>query len=100
MNYLILQYSYLQILDLLTTVAFLVNGIHEANPFVRAMMAMSTSPIGGLVVVKVIAVALGFYCWRIGKQQLLLRINVAFAVLVAWNIVALIVGSVMGAKVA
>jgi hypothetical protein len=93
MNSLILQYSYLQVLDLLTTVAFLINGVHEANPVVKGMMHMTASPVTGLLLVKVLAIALGVYCWRIHKYRLLGRINILFALLVAWNIVALIARS-------
>lgn len=93
MNNLILQYSYLQLLDLLTTVAFLINGVKEANPLVKGMMHVTSSPMVGLVLVKVLALALGVYCWRIQKYRLLLRINILFALLVAWNMMALIAGS-------
>ena len=31
-----LQYSYLQVLDFLTTIAFLLNGVKEGNPLVRS----------------------------------------------------------------
>ena len=48
MNSLIFQYSSLQVLDLLTTVAFLINGVKEANP---------------------LAIALGVYCRRIPKYR-------------------------------
>jgi hypothetical protein len=78
-NQLLLQYSYLQVLDFLTTVASLLHGVKEANP------------LGGLLLVKVVAVGLGLYCWRLGKQRLLLRMNLLFAVIVAWNVAALIV---------
>ncbi len=93
MNNLILQYSYLQLLDLLTTVAFLINGVKEANPLVKGMMHITPSPMVGLVLIKVLALALGVYCWRIQKYRLLLRINILFALLVAWNMMALIAGS-------
>ena len=46
----------------------------------------------------VLAVLLGVYCWRVGRQRLLSRINLLFAVLVAWNMVALITGSLMAAR--
>ena len=68
MNQLLLQYSYLQVLHLLTTLAFLAYGCPEANPFVRFAMSMSPSVISGLVVVKGFALLLGLYCWR-GQQQ-------------------------------
>ena len=93
---LILQYSYLQILDLLTTIAFLMNGVKEANPFVKSMMHITASPLIGLLLVKIFAVALGVYCWRIERYRLLVRMNVVFAVIVAWNLVALIAGSTLG----
>jgi hypothetical protein len=92
-NQLLLQYSYLQVLDFLTTIAFLVHGVREANPLVRLALD-TTHPIGGLLAVKVLAAALGIYCWRRGRMRLLGRINVLFAVVVAWNLAALIMASV------
>jgi hypothetical protein len=96
MNQMMLNYSYLQILDFLTTIAFLVNGVKEANPLVRFALTMGSSPISGLIVVKIAAVLLGVYCWRMGRQRLLGRINILFAIVIAWNLIALIVGSVGG----
>jgi hypothetical protein len=88
------QYSYLQVLDFLTTIAFLVNGVREGNPLVRLALGVGSNPIASLLVVKFLAILLGFYCWRVGKRQLLQRINLLFAVLVAWNLIALILSSV------
>jgi hypothetical protein len=93
-NQLLLQYSYLQVLDLMTTVAFLLHGVREGNPLVRLALQYAPHPLGGLLAVKVLAVALGLYCWRGGRQRLLVRINILFAVVVAWNLAALIVASV------
>ena len=93
-NQVLLQYSYLQMLDFLTTIAFIVNGVREGNPLVRFALTMGANPIGGLVLIKVLAVILGIYCWRMGRQQLLSRINILFAVLIAWNLVALIIRTV------
>ena len=93
MNQLLLHYSYLQVLDFLTTIAFLVNGVKEANPLVRFALNMGGNPIGSLLGVKLLAVVLGIYCWRMGRQRLLSRINILFAVVIAWNLVALILGS-------
>ncbi len=89
-----LQYSYLQVLDFLTTVAFLLQGVKEGNPLVRFALEHSSNPIGGLLAVKLLAVGLGIYCWKVGKLRLLGRMNVMFAVVVAWNLGALIVGSI------
>jgi hypothetical protein len=92
-NQLILQYSYLQVLDFLTTIAFLINGVQEGNPLVRFALRLAPHPLGGLLVVKLAAVALGLYCWMQGREKLLVRINVLFALLVAWNLAALILSS-------
>ena len=91
MTQLILQYSYLQVLDFLTTVVFLLHGVREGNPMVRWAIDAFPSPLGGLLFVKVLALGLGIYCWQFGKERLLGRINWSFALLIAWNLVALIV---------
>ena len=91
MTQLLLQYSYLQVLDFLTTVAFLLNGVREGNPLVRLAIDAFPSPLGGLLFIKLLAVGLGIYCWQFGKQRLLGRINWLFAIVVAWNLLALIV---------
>ena len=93
MTALLWQYSYLQVLDFLTTVAFLLLGVQEGNPLVRIMLDFAPSPVFGLAVVKIAAIALGIYCLKLGKIRLLHRINVLFAVVVAWNLVALILGA-------
>jgi hypothetical protein len=92
-NQLLLHYSYLQVLDFLTTIAFLVNGVREANPLVRLALNVGHNPIGSLIGVKVLAVMLGFYCWRMGRERLLSKINAMFAVVIAWNLIALILGT-------
>ena len=78
----------------MTTVAFLLHGVHEGNPLVRAALQYAPNPLGGLLAVKILAVALGIYCWKGGREKLLVRINYLFAFIVAWNMVALILGSV------
>jgi hypothetical protein len=78
----------------LTTIAFLVNGVQEANPLVRLALNLGHNPIGSLIGVKVLAVMLGIYCWRMGRNRLLSRINVMFALVIAWNMIALILGTV------
>lgn len=93
MNQLLLQYSYLQFLDLLTTLAFMLHGVREGNPMVRMMMHLTTNPLGGLVMVKLIAVGLGVYCWKVGRSRLLGRINILFAVVITWNLAALILSA-------
>jgi hypothetical protein len=87
------QFSYLQILDFLTTVAFLLHGVREGNPLVRLALNAGANPLASLLAVKLLAIVLGLYCWHRGRRQLLLRINILFALLVAWNMVALIIQS-------
>lgn len=93
MNQLLLQYSYLQVLDLLTTLAFMLHGVREGNPLVRMMMHLTANPLSGLLLVKLVAVALGLYCWKVGRSRLLTRINILFALIVAWNLGALILAA-------
>jgi len=86
----LLIFSYFQLLDLLTTVIFLMHGVQEANPLVKFALRAAPSPLWGLVLVKIAAIALGVYCWRLGRRSLLLRMNVMFAILVSWNLLALL----------
>lgn len=88
----LLTYVYLQGLDLLTTVAFLLSGVQEGNPFVRLAMERSPSPLAGLLIVKSIAVALGLYCWLSNRCLLLMRANYGYAALVVWNLMCLVAG--------
>ena len=94
MNQLLLQYTYLQVLDLLTTLAFMLHGVREGNPLVRFMMHSSANPLNGLLLVKLLAAGLGLYSWRLGRGKLLARINIVFALIVAWNLGALILAGV------
>jgi hypothetical protein len=89
-----LQYVYLQMLDFLTTIAFLANGVKEANPVVNVFMHLGSTPVSGLLIVKLLALGLGIFCWRMGRHRLLSRVNMLFAGLVVWNLVALILGRV------
>lgn len=90
---LLIQFSYLQLLDVLTTLAFLANGGREANPVIRFMLAVGPSPVAGLVTVKVLALLLAVYCVRRARLQLLARVNMLFAGLVAWNLLVLILNA-------
>lgn len=94
LNQLLWQFSYLQVLDFLTTIAFLLHGVREGNPLLRLALSAGANPVVILMAVKLVAIVLGLYCWRRGRQQLLFRINILFALLVAWNLVALILRSV------
>jgi Domain of unknown function (DUF5658) len=93
MTQLLVQFSYLQVLDFMTTLAFMLNGIQEGNPLVRFALRFGPSPLLGLFMVKLAALALGLYCWRYGRTKLLSRINILFAIVVTWNLAALILAS-------
>ena len=69
---LLVEFSYLQMLDVLTTVAFLMQGV---------------------VALKFAAFGLALVCITQSRHKLLQRVNVFFAVLVAWNLLALIMAS-------
>jgi hypothetical protein len=87
---LMLHFIYLQGMDVLTTLAFLLSGAQEANPLVKMALRLTDTPLGGLLLVKVGAIVLGGLCvWR-GKVRLLAFANVFYALLVAWNLVSLI----------
>jgi hypothetical protein len=88
---LLAQFIYLQFLDLLTTLAFLAAGVQESNPLIRLMLQSVGTPLAGLLIAKGLATALAVFCWRSNRQRLLARANVFYAVVVAWNLVALLI---------
>ena len=90
---LFVQFLYLQMLDVLTTLAFLSSGIQEVNPVIKLLIGGAGSPLVGLLAAKLIAFGLAGYCWRSKRFRLLTRVNIFYAVLVAWNLVAFLVGA-------
>lgn len=90
---LLAQYSVLQALDLITTLLFLSAGVQEGNPIVLQAMQWAQNPLGGLVGVKIVALAIGVYCWSAGRHTLLRRANWLFAALVIWNVIAIYASS-------
>ena len=89
---LFLQFAYLQSLDVMTTLSFLLAGVQEANPMVNVAMRFGGSPLAGLIAVKLAALILAAFCLQTGRLKLLRRVNWFFAVLVAWNMFCLILG--------
>jgi hypothetical protein len=55
----LIHYVYLQFLDLLTTVAFLIHGVKEGNPIVQMAMEQAPDPLSGLLGVKILAILPG-----------------------------------------
>ena len=87
---LLIQFICLQALDLATTLAFLSLGINEGNPIVRMALGNAVPPAVSLAVVKGFALMLGVYAWRSGRTQLLVKMNVLYAICVAWNLAAIL----------
>ena len=86
------DFAYLQVLDVLTTLAFLLQGVAEANPIVLAAIR-TAGPIGGLVLIKAAALTLAAVCFVQSRHKLMHRVNIFFAFIVAMNLVALILSS-------
>jgi hypothetical protein len=86
----LLWFGYLQILDLLSTVAFLMNGVGEANPLVRTLMSLGPNPVAGLLWAKLFGITLAFVCWKSGRTRVLVLANIGYAFLITWNLIALI----------
>jgi len=93
---LFLGFVFLQVMDAITTLLFLHHGVGEANPLVRAALAVSGNPTLALSALKVCVIALAFYAWRSGRRRLLRRMNFLFALVVGWNLLAVAVSRVTG----
>jgi len=80
-------------MDALTTVAFLHLGVAEGNPLIRLALVRSAGhPLGPMLALagpKLFAVALGVFAWRSGRKRLLLKLDILFALCVAWNAMAI-----------
>jgi hypothetical protein len=87
----LVNFVYLQILDVLTTMAFLWQGVEEANPIVKAAMSFTSDPLSGLVLVKIVAIGLALSCWRSGRASVLSKANFFFCGIVLWNLTAMAV---------
>ena len=90
---LLVEFLYLQVLDLLTTLAFMMYGLGELNPLVKWVMRESPSALTGLVLVKLFAVVLALYCIVRARHKLLRAANVLFAFVVAYNMIVLIISA-------
>jgi len=77
-------FLYLQVLDVLSTLIGFSLGNTEASPFVRLMIRWG--PVTGLVLSKVVAVALVAVCYAIHRARLIRLINYWYAALVIWNL--------------
>ena len=81
-------FVYLQLLDLLTTLVGFRMGASEASPFIRMLMFLG--PGVGVVLSKVLALALGGWCVYRKKEQLIRVITFWYGGLVVWNLMILL----------
>lgn len=86
---LFLKFAALQVLDMLTTLWFLQDGVREANPLVRAALAAWAEPAWALAGVKLAALVPAWWAWRSKRHGLLRKINLLFAACVVWNVTVL-----------
>ena len=81
-------FIYLQLLDLLTTLAGFKLGAGEANPFIRVLM--HAGPALGVLGSKAVALALGAYCIYAGKYRLIQKVTYWYSLLVVWNLMVML----------
>jgi len=86
----LLVFVVLQVLDGASTWLFLRNGIHEANPLIRGLIATAGKPEAALVAAKTVAIGLAVYAWHSRRRSLLWRMNAVFAACVVWNALAML----------
>ncbi len=84
-------FVYLQLLDLLTTLVGFKLGATEASPFIRVLM--HAGPAMGIVLSKVIALALGGICLWAGKKHLIRWASYWYGALVIWNLIVVLATS-------
>ena len=82
-------FVYLQLLDLLTTLVGFRIGAAEASPFIRALM--QAGPVAGVILSKVLALALGGFCIYRKKLWVLRLVTYWYSVLIVWNLMIILV---------
>ncbi|PWU03957.1 MAG: hypothetical protein C5B51_17855, partial [Terriglobia bacterium] len=65
------------------------HGVSEANPLIRAALALSWAPVLVLAAAKALGLVAALMAWRSRRFPLLRKINVLFAACVAWNLLAI-----------
>ena len=74
----------LQLLDVLTTLIFRSMGLAETNPLVGHLMDQFGT-LGGLLIVKTVAIAIGLACQMASHPGFVRKINWVYAAIVAIN---------------
>lgn len=80
----LLVFVFLQVADLGTTMAVLRLGGVEENPLVKLFMALG--PVEGLILAKLVTVAIGVGCFLATKHRALRLGNIVFSGIIAWNL--------------
>ena len=83
-RHLIEVFLYMQVLDVLTTLIGFSLGNGEASPMVRLLIRWG--PLNGLLISKIVAVAVAAVCLMLRRRRLILWINYWYAAVVAWNL--------------
>jgi hypothetical protein len=83
-------FVYLQLLDLLTSMAGFKVGAHEVSPFI-AKLIHTSSPLLGLAAAKIIGLAIGAACVALNRTRLIGWINYWYAALIVWNLCIILV---------
>jgi hypothetical protein len=84
-------FLYLQVLDLLTTLVGFKVGAAEASPFVRVLM--HAGPAQGVVLSKIVGLALGGICVYTRKYRLIRWVNYWCSALVVWNLIIILLAT-------
>lgn len=79
----------LQIADIISTLIFLHLGIREANPLVGYLINL-TNPLTGLLLIKLIGIGLGLFCFFCNRMDFLKGINICYIIVVLWNLAAIL----------
>ena len=77
----------LQILDVLTTLIGLHLGAQEGSTFIGRLL--STGPVSGLVISKIIAAGLAAFAVFLNRKRVLVFLNFWFAAVITWNLIAI-----------
>ena len=79
----------LQCFDFTISIAGLHSGLLEANPVLATANDTDVS-VAQIIVFKAITVVIGVFCWRTGRERLLVYTNMWFGVVIGWNIAMLL----------
>jgi len=80
----LLIFALLQLADLATTVAVFKLGGVEENPLIQKFMAIGA--VQGVILAKILALAIGFGCYLAAKPRALRIANMVFGAIVVWNL--------------